>query len=77
MTDRMKAVLERTEKTLCRHLEDLNDQIDQDGGRIKDHMVLDGIKDSVKSLRCIDELMAEGAEAPTAKTAAKTALGVV
>lgn len=77
MTDRMKAALERTEKTLCRHLEDLNDQVDQDGGRIKDHMVLDGIKDSVKSLRCIKELMAEGAEATTAKTAVKTAPGVV
>ena len=72
MNDRMKAVLERTEKTLCRHLEDLNDQVEQDGGRIKDHMVLDGIKDSVKSLRCIKELMAEGAEAATAKTATKT-----
>ena len=52
MTDRMKAVLERTEKTLCRHLEDLNDQVDQDGGRIKDHMVLDGINDVLKSVRC-------------------------
>ena len=77
MTERMKAVLERAEKTLCRHLEDLNDQVEQDGGRIKDHMTLDGIKDSVKSLRCIKELVAEGAEAPTAKTAAKTAPGVV
>ena len=57
MTDRMKAVLERTEKTLCRHLEDLNDQVDQDGGRIKDHMVLDGLKDCAKTLRCIRELM--------------------
>ena len=72
MTERMKAVLERTEKTLCRHLEDLNDQVEQDGGRIKDHMVLDGIKDSVKSLRCIKELMSEGAETATAKTATKT-----
>lgn len=77
MDERMKEALERTQKTLCRHLEDLNDQVDQDGGRIKDHMVLDGIKDSVKSLHCIKELMAEGAEAPTAKTAAKTAPGVV
>ena len=77
MTERMKTVLERTEKTLCRHLEDLNDQVDQDGGRIKDHMVLDGIKDSVKSLRCIKELMAEGAEPVTAKTAAKLMPGMV
>ena len=60
MTDRMKAVLERTEKTLCRHLEDLNDQVDQDGGRIKDHMVLDGLKDCAKTLRCIKELLTEG-----------------
>lgn len=57
MNERVKMVLERTEKTLCRHLEDLNDQVEQDGGRIKDHMVLDGFKDSVKTLRCIKELM--------------------
>ena len=60
MDERMKEALERTRKTLCRHLEDLNDQVDQDGGRIKDHMVLDGIKDSVKSLHCIKEFMAGG-----------------
>lgn len=72
MDERMKEVLERTNKMLCRHLEDLNDQVEQDGGRIKDHMVLDGVKDSVKSLRCIKELMANGAVEPTAKTAAKT-----
>jgi len=58
MKERMKEVLERTQENLCRHLEDLNDQIDQDGGRIKDHMVVDGIKDSIKTLRCIKELMA-------------------
>ena len=77
MTDRMKAVLERTEKTLCRHLEDLNDQVEQDGGRIKDHMVLDGIKDSVKSLHCIKELMAEGNGETASKTAVKTIPGMV
>ena len=68
MDERMKEALERTQKTLCRHLEDLNDQVEQDGGRIKDHMVLDGIKDSVKSLRCIKEFMAEG-NGDAAKTA--------
>ena len=57
MKERMKAVLERTQETLIRHLEDLNDQVEQDGGRIKDHMVVDGIKDSVKTLRCLKELM--------------------
>ena len=56
MDERTKEVLERTRKTLTRHLEDLNDQVDQDGGRIKDHMVLDGIKDAVKSLERIHAL---------------------
>ena len=72
MDERMKEALERTQKMLCRHLEDLNDQVDQDGGRIKDHMVLDGVKDSLKSLHCIKELVANGAAEPTSKTAAKT-----
>lgn len=58
MDERMKKVLERTEKTLVRHLEDLNDQVDVNNGRIKDHMVLDGIKDSLKSVRCCLELVA-------------------
>ena len=57
MTDRMKMVLERTEKTLCRHLEDLNDEVEHDGGRIKNHMTLDGIKDVLKSVRCLMEIM--------------------
>lgn len=76
MTERMKAVLERTEKTLCRHLEDLNDQVDQDGGRIKDHMVLDGIKDVLKSVRCLKEIMPSNGES-TAVKASKTIPGMV
>ena len=58
MDERMKNVLERTKETLTRHLEDLNDQVDVNNGRIKDHMVLDGIKDSLKSVRCCLELVA-------------------
>ena len=77
MTDRMKAVLERTEKTLCRHLEDLNDQVDQDGGRIKDRMVLDGIKDVLKSVRCLTEIMPVNGDTVAAKAAPKTATGTV
>ncbi len=69
MTERMKAVLERTEKTLCRHLEDLNDQVEQDGGRIKDHMTLDGIKDCVKSVKCLEELMKGSGNSTAVKTA--------
>lgn len=77
MTERMKAVLERTEKTLCRHLEDLNDQVDQDGGRIKDHMTLDGIKDVLKSVRCLKEIMPVNGDTVAAKAAPKTATGTV
>lgn len=58
MDERMKKVLERTEETLVRHLEDINDQVDVNNGRIKDHMVLDGIKDSLKGVRCCLELVA-------------------
>ena len=77
MTERMKTVLERTEKTLCRHLEDLNDQVDQDGGRIKDHMVLDGIKDVLKSVRCLTEIMPVNGDPVAAKAAPKAATGTV
>lgn len=54
---KMKEVLERTEKTLCDHLVDLNDQVDQ-VGHIQNPMVLDGIKDVVKSLKYIKEIKA-------------------
>ena len=61
MDARTEEALKRTWKTLVRHLEDLNDQVEHDGGRIKHHMVLDGIKDAVKSLKCLHVLM-EGSE---------------
>lgn len=57
MDERMKAALERTQKTLCRHLENLNDEVERNGGCIDDHMVVDGMKDSVKTLKCIGEMM--------------------
>lgn len=73
MDERMKKVLERTKETLTRHLEDLNDQIDANGGRISDHMALDGIKDSLKSVRCCYELMAMAGNGDAAKSAATVA----
>lgn len=73
MNDRMKAVLERTEKTLCRHLEDLNDEVEQDGGRIKNHMTLDGIKDVLKSVRCLMDIMKGNGSATAAKATASAA----
>lgn len=74
MDARMKEVLERTQKNLVRHLEDLNDQVDQDGGRIKDHMVVDGMKDGVKTLRCIGEMMSEDEGHENGSAAAKSAM---
>ncbi|MBO7412779.1 MAG: hypothetical protein J6U20_03840 [Fibrobacter sp.] len=57
--ERMKEALKRTKRVLVRHLEDLCDEVAQDGCRIKDHMTLDGFKDAVKTLRCIGEIMAK------------------
>lgn len=73
MNERMKKVLERTEETLCRHLEDLNDMVDADGGRIKDHMTLDGIKDCLKSLKDQSEVMKGNGSASVAKATASAA----
>lgn len=73
MNERMKKVLERTEETLCRHLEDLNDMVDVDGGRIKDHMTLDGIKDCVKTLKNLSEVMKGNGSATAAKATASAA----
>lgn len=73
MTERMKKVLERTEETLCRHLEDLNDMVDVDNGRIKDHMTLDGIKDCVKTLKNLMEVMKGNGGASAAKATASVA----
>lgn len=55
--ERMKVALERTRKHMVRHLEDLNDEIDQANGRIENHMVVDGLKDCVKTLCRIKELL--------------------
>mgnify|MGYP007115397225 CR=1 FL=1 len=73
MTERMKKVLERTEETLCRHLEDLNDMVDVGNGRIKDHMTLDGIKDCVKTLKDLSEVMKGNGSASAAKATASAA----
>ena len=73
MDARMKEALERTKKTLCRPLDDLIDGVEQDGGRIKDHMVVDGIKDCVKTIHCIGEMLSEDAEHESGAAAAKAA----
>ena len=64
--------LERTEHTLRRHLEDLNDQVEANNGRIKDHMVLDGFKDCLKGLKDKAKIvsMCNASKAATPETAA-------
>lgn len=57
MDERTKKVLLRTHENAVRHLEDLNDVIDHDGGRIKDHMTLDGLKDATKIVCKIESAM--------------------
>lgn len=54
MDERTKKALERTHENAVRHLEDINDMIDGDGGRIKSHKALDGLKDAVKIVCRID-----------------------
>ena len=71
MTDKMKHELTRAENVLCRHLEDLNDMVDQDGGRIKKHETLDAYKDCLMSIKCHGEIMKEGGESTAVRTAVK------
>lgn len=73
MTDKMKHELERTESVLCRHLEDLNDMVEQDGGRIKHHMTLDAYKDCIKSVKCLQEIMKGNGSTSAAKATASAA----
>ena len=58
MDDMAKKTLERTRGTLLRHLEDLNDEVEQNDGRIGNPMVLDGMKDAITSLDCLNGMMA-------------------
>ena len=73
MTDKIKQELERAEAVLCRHIEDLNDQVEQDGGRIKHHMTLDAYKDCTKSLKNIGEIMKGNGSAGSTKVTASAA----
>ena len=51
-----KDTLERTRRALERHLEDLMDEIDQNGGRISSRKVLVGIHDALDSMSHLDAL---------------------
>ena len=72
MTEETKKTLERTERALCMHLDVLDEHIERAEGDVKDHMVIDGVKDAVKGIKDIHEtmMMENGNAAP--KQAAAT-----
>ena len=77
MTEETKKTLERTERALCMHLDVLDEQIERAEGDVKDHMVIDGVKDAVKGIKDIHEtmMMANGGVSAQ-KQAAATVSGV-
>lgn len=78
MDENEKTTLIRTKLNLLRNLECVNDAIDSSVLPLGDHMVLDDIKDTLKGLKCIKELLGSaGGETAVAKAAAKTMPGIV
>lgn len=59
-SEEKRMTLERTEHVLFRHLQDLNDEVEQNDGHVRDHMVIDGYKDVVKTLKNLKVLGAVG-----------------
>jgi hypothetical protein len=76
MTEKTKETLERTERALCMHLDVLDGEIERAGGDVKNHMVIDGVKDAVKSIRNIHETMMMSNGNVAAKQAAVTVTAV-
>lgn len=60
MEEQEKKTLARTKSNMLKNLDAINDYVEANGFPVGDHMVLDDIKDSVKVIRCIDELFGEG-----------------
>jgi len=78
MDENEKTTLIRTKLNLLHNLECVNDAIDSSVLPLGDHMVLDDIKDTLKGLKCIKELLGSaGGETAVAKAAAKTMPGIV
>lgn len=72
MDENEKNIIIRTKLNLLRNLESINDAIDSSVLPLGDHMVLDDIKDTVKSLKCIKELVGSaGGETAVPKAPAK------
>ena len=61
MEEKEKNTLLRTKWNILRNLDAINDCIDASGLPIQDHMVLDDIKDSLKGLKYIKDLVGNAA----------------
>lgn len=72
MTEKLKETLERTERALCMHLDVLDAEIEKANGDVKDHMIIDGVNDAVKSIKNIHETMMMGNGNGTAKQSTAT-----
>jgi hypothetical protein len=67
MTEEMKKILDRAETMMCNHINDLIDEVDANGGHVKDHMTVDGVKDAVKTIKDSMKIkMMDGGKQPAA-----------
>lgn len=60
MDEQEKKTLMRTRSNMLKNLDAINDYVEANGFPVGDHMILDDIKDSVKVIRCVGELVGEG-----------------
>lgn len=71
-----KTTLLRTKHNLLKNLDRINDAVESSVMPIQDHMVLDDVKDSLKSLKCIHDVLGD-CKTDAAKAVAKTVSSVL
>lgn len=74
MDENEKNILIRTKLNLLHNLDCINDAVESSVLPLGDHMVIDDVKDTLKGLKCIKELIGSaGGETAVPKAAAKPA----
>ena len=76
MEENEKTTLIRTKQNLLRNLEGINDAIESSILPLGDHMILDDVKDTVKALKDIKEILGSSENA-AAKVAQKAIPGMM
>lgn len=71
-----KTTLLRTKHNLLKNLDRINDAVESSVMPIQDHMVLDDVKDSLKGLKYIHDVLGDG-KTDAAKAVAKTVSSVL